>query len=1026
MTITYDNSIAIVAMTCRAPGAASVPELWDNLRRGVESIERWGASDDARLGVTPAAAQRWVRARAFAPELERFDAQFFGYSPVEAALLDPQQRMFLECCWEALERAGHIVPRKDRLVAVYGGAALSSYLLWHVAPYALAQGLDPLQVNLGNAESFLTTRVSYKLDLRGPSHSVTSACSTSLVAVHLACQSLLAGECDVALAGGVSLNLSLRDGYQFIEGSVLSPDGSCRPFDADAQGIVFGSGAGVVVLRRLADALADGDPIHAVILGSATNNDGGNRAGYTAPSIEGQTEVIAEALANAGVDGGEVTYVEAHGTGTRLGDPIELRALGRALGPSDEREVCAVGSIKSNLGHLDAAAGVLGLIKAALMVEHGELVPSLGCATPNPAIDWDGQGFRVQRELAPWPADRPRVAGVSAFGMGGSNAHVVLAAPPARPALAAAAPGPTLLVLSAKSQPALRLLTEQTADALGEHELAQVAYTLACRRRRFEHRLAVVVDDRARAAAALRDPAAAARVEARTERPVVLMFPGQGSQYPQMGARLYHSEPAFRAAFDRCAAGLARHLDVPLADLVLAPPSPAIDAAARLAQTRYAQPALFAVEYALAELWRSIGVVPAAMIGHSVGELVAATLAGVFSLEDALALVAARGALMDDMRPGKMLSVSLPASELEPWLGERVELAAVNGPELCVVGGADEAIAALASELAARNVSHRVLHTSHAFHTRSMEAAARAFAAKVAAVERRAPTVPYASNVTGKRITAAQATDPAYWGEQMRRAVQFSEGLAEVGAELDAIYVEVGPGRALATFARVAGRQAVVQSLPEANAAATEHSAWLRAVGELWLAGAALELGGLGQLSVARRVVELPTHPQQRQRHWIERAGASLAVGRVSEATVEGQPTAAVEAASPHARPSLSTPYAAPVTEDERRICAVWQQVLGVGPIGIDDDFFDLGGHSLLATTIVGKLRELYQLEVPLQRLFEAPTVRSTARILGDEQAAKAALGDDSEKAELLRLLAEMSEEEVERELGSPEPRRAS
>lgn len=1022
MTISHDHSIAIVAMTCRAPGAAGVPELWDNLRRGVESIERWSASDDERLGVSAPGAQRWVRARAFAPELERFDAQFFGYSPVEAALLDPQQRMFLECCWEALERAGHIVPRKDRLVAVYGGAALSSYLLWHVAPYALAHGLDPLQVNLGNADSFLTTRVSYKLDLRGPSHSVTSACSTSLVAVHLACQALLAGECDVALAGGVSLNLSLRDGYQFIEGSVLSPDGSCRPFDADAQGIVFGSGAGVVVLRRLADALADGDPIHAVILGSATNNDGGSRAGYTAPSVDGQAEVVAEALANAGVDGGEVTYVEAHGTGTRLGDPIELRALGRALGPGAEREVCAIGSIKSNLGHLDAAAGVLGLIKAALMVEHGELVPSLGCTTPNPAIDWEGQGFRVQRELSPWPAERPRIAGVSAFGMGGSNAHVVLAAPPQRPALAAAAPGAALLVLSAKSQPALRQLADQTADALGAHELAQVSYTLACRRRRFEHRLAVVVDERESAASALRAPAAT-RVEARTERPVVFMFPGQGSQYPQMGARLYHREPAFRAAFDRCAAALSSHLDLPLAELVLAAPSPAVDAAVRLAQTRYAQPALFAVQYALAELWRSLGITPAAMIGHSVGELVAATLAGVFHLEDALALVATRGALMNSMQPGKMLSVSLPASELSALLGAEVELAAVNGPELCVVGGPDKAITALAGELASRCVAHRTLHTSHAFHTRSMEQASRAFAAKVAAVERRPPSLPYASNVTGKVVTAAQATDPAYWGEQMRRAVQFADGLAEVSAELDAIYVEVGPGRALSTFARAAGRQAVVQSLPEASSAASEHSVWLRAVAELWLQGAALELGALGQLAGARRVVELPTHPQQRQRHWIERPGARVVPA--SESVAAAAVASAVEPAR-HARPNLSTPYVAPVTEDELRICAVWQQVLGVGPIGIDDDFFDLGGHSLLATTIVGKLRELYQLEVPLQRLFEAPTVRSTARILADEQAAQAALGDDSEKVELLRLLAEMSEEDVERELGGTEPRRAS
>jgi phthiocerol/phenolphthiocerol synthesis type-I polyketide synthase E len=818
MTTNDDNSVAIVGMACRVPGASTIEHLWQNLRNGVDAIERWGRNEDHRMGVPAAVAAdpRWVRARAVPEGIEHFDARFFGYTPTEAALLDPQQRFFLECCWEALEGAGHIVARPDTLVGVYGGAALSSYLLLHVAPYAARHDVDPLQLNLGNAESFLTTRVSYKLDLRGPSYSVTSACSTSLVAVHLACQALLSRECDVALAGGVSINLSLREGYRFVEGSVLSPDGRCRPFDAEAQGIVFGSGVGVVALRRLVDAVADGDTIHAVIRGSATNNDGANRVGYTAPSVEGQAEVIAEALANAGLEPSAIGYVEAHGTGTRMGDPIELRALAKAFGPAAARPVCAIGSIKSNLGHLDAAAGVLGLIKAALMVEHGELVPSLGCETPNPAVDWVGQGFEVQRAHASWPAQRERIAGVSAFGMGGTNVHVVVAAPPPVPAVNASAVTPQLLVLSARSAPALDQLCRAMADRLSASALAaldDIASTLAQTRRRFDHRLAVVVDTVEGAADALRSGAVLRRQEAHIARPVIFMFPGQGSQVLGMAEGLYRSHPAFRDAFDRCAELLRPHFEVALPTLVFGGDLAHGDAAARLAQTQYAQPALFVVSYALAQLWMSWGIKPAAMIGHSLGELVAATLAGVFRLEDALALVTARGALMGRMQRGKMLSVGLPEGELARWLGSDLELAAVNAPGMCVVAGTEAAITVLADRLAAEGITHRLLHTSHAFHTRMMQEAATAFAALVAKVDRRPPTVPYASNVTGQRVTAAQATDPAYWGEHLRRPVQFGSGLAEVTDQLDAILLEVGPGRALCTFARAARDSFTVQSL---------------------------------------------------------------------------------------------------------------------------------------------------------------------------------------------------------------------
>jgi phthiocerol/phenolphthiocerol synthesis type-I polyketide synthase E len=1021
MTTIDENSVAIVGMACRVPGARNVEQLWSNLRQGVESIERWGRGDDVAFGVPPAQLDdpRWVRARALPDGIEQFDARFFGYTPAEASLLDPQQRFFLECCWEALERAGHIVPRSETLVGVYGGAALSSYLLLHVAPYAARRDFDPLQLNLGNAESFLTTRVSYKLDLRGPSYSVTSACSTSLVAVHLACQALLSRECDVALAGGVSINLMLREGYRFVEGSVLSPDGRCRPFDAEAQGIVFGSGAGVVALRRLADAVADGDFIHAVIRGSATNNDGGNRVGYTAPSPEGQAEVIAEALANAGLPPSAIGYVEAHGTGTRMGDPIELRALTKAFGPAAARPACAIGSIKSNLGHLDAAAGVLGLIKAALMVEHGALVPSLGCTVPNPAVDWAGQGFQVQRELAPWPAGRERIAGVSAFGMGGTNAHVVVSEPPARPAVERE-PGPQLLMLSARSEASLDQLGAAMAEHLsvaGDEALPEITATMARTRRRFDHRMALVCDGAEQAASALRAGAALRRREPQQARSVVFMFPGQGSQQVGMGEALYRREPAFRDAFDRCALLARPHLDVPLPTLVFGGDVPASDAAARLALTQYTQPALFAVEYALAQLWMSWGIKPAAMVGHSVGELVAATLAGVFRLEDAIALVVARGALMSKMARGKMLSVSLSEAALAPWLTHEIELAAVNAPGLCVVAGPEAALTGLAQRLSGEGIHHRLLHTSHAFHSRAMDEAAAAFAALVAKVPRSAPTVPYASNVSGKRVTAEQAVDPKSWGQHLRRPVRFADGLAEVVQQLDAVALEVGPGRALGTFARGLGDLVAVQSLPEAKGPRDEAHQWLHALGELWLVGATVDcVAGLRGRSL--RVQPLPTHPFERQRYWIEREAATPTTfaPALADAAVAAvaEPAAAAPVQGRHARPNLSTPFAAPVSEDERKVAALWEEVLGLAPVGIDDDFFDLGGHSLLATTIVGRLRELYQVEVPLQRLFEAPTVRGTAQVLADERAAISVLGDDEDKQQLLRLLAAMSDEELE------------
>lgn len=998
---TLDDAVAIVGMACRVPGAPDVRAFWENLRNGHESIERWSPRDPLDDSVPPELLEQptFVRARAMVSDIETFDARFFGYTPAEATLLDPQQRLFLECCWDALEGSGHIVPDEDKLVGVFGGAALSSYLVLHLAPHAALHPIDPLLLNLGNAESFLTTRVSYKLDLRGPSHSVSSACSTSLVAVHLACQSLLNHECDVALAGGVSINLSQRFGYRFVEGGVMSKDGTCRPFDASAGGIVFGSGGGVVALRRLADAVEDGDHIHAIIRGSAINNDGANRVGYTAPSVDGQSEVIIEALANASLDPTEVAYVEAHGTGTALGDPIEVRALAKAYGGGEHRASCAIGSLKGNVGHLDAAAGVLGLIKATLMVEHGELVPSLGCSVPSPLIDWSASGFHVQVEGGPWPKERPRIAGVSSFGMGGTNAHVVLSAAASKADLPRKETT-ELLLLSAKTPMALESLSVSLAAHVSTSDgpaLADAAYTLATTRRRFAYRRACVVDSVAQASTMLRAPLTHIASEPREHRPVVFMFPGQGSQFTGMAETIYRANDSFRAAFDDCREILRTRYGKDIAASVLRR-APDADT---LRPTEEAQPALFAVEYALAQAMMAWGIRPTAMIGHSLGEIVAACIAGVLSLADAIDLVVERGRRMQEQPRGAMLSVSLSVDEVRPWLVDDVEVAAINAPSWSVLSGPEAAINALATRLEHAEIRHRSLHTSHAFHSHMMQDAAETMAAWATRLRFQPPQTPFVSNLTGTITTDEQATSPEYWGALIRQPVRFSEGLMTLARTLDdPIWIELGPGRTLGTFVRQSlEKPDAVDTLPGPGDTRDGGQALLSAIGRAWMLGTDL----VPPVRAGR--CWLPTHPFERQRCWIDAPSRSPVTARTQTSW------SADEAFSHHERPPIETSFAEPSNDQERKVASIWRDVLGLEEVGLDDDFFELGGHSLLATTIVGRLREEFETEVPLQRLFEAPTVRATARLL----AKRVAHVEDSETsartARFLHLLAEMTTE---------------
>ncbi len=882
--------IAIIGMAARFPGADDVGAFWENLRAGRELI-RFFSDDELRAAGVPQADlddPAYVKAAPVLEGIDLFDAPFFDCSPSEATYMDPQQRLLLEVAWQALEDAGYTGQRESDSIGVYAGIKMNTYVADFFANAEQFGPEDRMLIMIGNGDFSLSTRISYKLNLKGPSYMLQTACSTSLAAVHLACQGLLLDECRMALAGAVAVEIPHTVGYHYQYGGPASPDGHCRPFDAEAQGTVFGSGVGMVLLKRLADALEDGDQIYAVIRGTAVNNDGAVKASFTAPSVEGQTKVIMEALACANVDADTISYVEAHGTATPLGDPIEIQALTNAFRAStDRRGFCWLGSVKGNVGHLDAAAGLAGLIKAALALKHRQIPASLHYERPNPEIDFEHSPFMVNTALVDWPrGSTPRRAGVSSFGFGGTNTHVILEEAPARPPSDPARPH-QLLLLSAKTETALDAATLQLAAHLRAHpdaDLADLAYTLKVGRPAFRHRRALVCSSTAEAAAALadpRDPRLLTALQETGDRPVALMFSGQGAQYPGMGRELYEHEPVFRQWIDRCAALLTPLLGLDIRSLIFDDQTQEPDADnstlntqhSKLTETRFAQPALFAVEYALAQLWRAWGVVPRAMIGHSIGEYVAACLAGVFSLEDALALVAERGRLMQQMPPGAMLSVALPEAELRPLLGAGLDLAAVNGPARCVVAGPSAVVEALERELTGREVACRRLHTSHAFHSAMMEPALGPFLERLRRVRFSAPTIPYVSNLSGTWITAEQATSPDYWARHLRAPVRFADGLATLAQDSGLVLLEAGPGQTLASLARQAlagpDQPAILTSLPDPKDSQPARAFALGALGALWLAGVKPDWAGF-YAHERRRRIALPTYAFDRRRYWFE------------------------------------------------------------------------------------------------------------------------------------------------------------
>lgn len=1031
------ESIAIVGMTGRFPGAKNIDEFWDNLRNGVESIGFFNDEELLDSGIEPEELKKpnYVKAGATLEDIDLFDAAFFGFSPREAEMTDPQHRLFLECAWEALENAGYNSETYSGRIGAFAGVGWNSYLFNNL--YSNREFIEAVgghQTLMGNDKDFLTTRISYKLNLRGVSISVQTACSTSLVATSLACSSLLSYQCDMALAGGVSIFVPHKAGYLYQESGFLSPDGHCRAFDAKARGTAIGNGVGIVVLKRLSDAIADKDCIHAVIKSSAINNDGALKVGYTAPSVEGQKRAIAEAIALAGINPETITYIETHGTATPLGDPVEIAALTEAFSLyTNKKRFCAIGSVKTNIGHLDAAAGVTGLIKTVLALKNKQIPPSLHFQAPNPEIDFDSSPFYVNTELSEWKSNgTPLRAGVSSFGVGGTNAHVILEESPVEKqgstGLREQGRKNYLLVLSAKTNSALETATTNLVDYLKQHKdlnLADVAYTLQVGRRTFSHRRTVVCEDIEDAIVALQDSKRIfTSIQETNSRPVAFMFPGLGTHYVNMAGELYQVEPKFREIIDRCCELFKPHLGLDLRDVLYSSENQldkssgfdlrkmlgrrggqTNEATEKLNQTSIAQPTIFTVEYALAQLLISWGIRPQATIGYSIGEYVAACLAEVLSLEEAITLVAKRAKTIQELPGGLMLAVPLSEKEVQPFLNEKLSLSAINGASLCAIAGATDAIEKLERLLIEKGLACRRIVTSHAFHSYMMEAIAPSLRELVKTFNLKPPKIPYLSNVTGTWITAAQATDPDYWVKHLCQPVRFADGIQELWKKQHPILLEVGPGQTLCSLALqcIEGDRIALPSLRHSYDSQSDIAFLLNALGQLWLAGVQIDWSAFHANGRCHRL-PLPTYPFERQRYWISPQKQTRVVPSL-------QPCLEEEKFHEEEKVNYQAPrknYVAPSNGIEEKIAQLFQELLGVEQVGVHDNFFDLGGHSLLGIQLISQLRKYFQIDLSLRPLFEAPTVAELALFI---------------EGILIEKLEELPEKEAEALVSVSQPR---
>lgn len=1021
------DAIAIVGMACRFPGAENVGEFWDNLCHGRESVRTFTEREISCMGVSQELAShpRFVPVSGHLEGIEKFDAAFFGIPPREAEIMDPQHRLFLETAWTALEDAGYDPRRIPGPVGVFGGCSPNKYFLYHLFNRRTGALVDHnwegMDLPVGTNPDALTSRVSYKLGFDGPSITVQTACSSSLVAVALACDSLRDFRCEAALAGGVSVILPSHTGYLAEQGGMMSASGMCRPFDAAADGSVFGSGVGVIVVKRLDDALRDGDHIYTLIRGWAVKNDGSRRAGYTAPGVEGQAAVVVEAQLAAGVHANQITYVETHGSATPVGDPIEISALTRAFSRSPSREHrCAIGSVKSNVGHLDAAAGIAGLIKTALALQHKTIPASLHFKRSNRDIDFDATPFFVNNHTCAWESATPRLAGVSSFGLGGTSAHMILEESTTNVMCRTSDTGQTfeLLPVSAHTPTALETSISNIRQFISSHpgSLSDAAYTLAVGRAELRWRAALVVATRSSAPLDIKElEATLVRSAKMSPSPpkIAFMFSGIGDQFCGIHAVLFRAKTVFRDELLRCDAAFRSSLGIDIKEILYGANTDSSRSAtepdlrkllrrgqtsvSEIERTVIAHSVCFALEYALARQLISWGIEPAAMIGYSIGEYVAATIAGVFSVEDALAIVAARAHAVEELPKGAMMAVPLGEEELRPILHE-VHLAAINGSTMCIVSGTHEALGRLRATLATKDIVAPFIRASHPFHSERMGPAAGRLVELLKTVELSEPRIPYISNVTARWITAEEATSPEYWGDHLCKTVRFSDGLRLMLPKVD-VALEVGPGHSLCSYAReisvANGLNVHIHPTSGTYYAETSGSTILTAVARCWVEGMPIRWGEMyrDQTTSARQRVSLPAYPFERQRHWIDRIGSQMQLQNGSSGVCSGgnvtdvpdvacNNTALTEATGSHCRPDLGTPFVAPATETEENIAGIWRELFGYDRIGIQDDFIALGGNSLLAIRFAGLVAKRYGVVFDVAHFLEQPTIASLSQSL--------------------------------------------
>nr|WP_084407138.1 type I polyketide synthase [Pedobacter panaciterrae] len=964
------QDIAIIGMAGRFPGAETIDDLWDLLIKGKETTKFFSDEElDISIPDRVKNDKAYVKARGVINDADKFDSAFFGINPKLADLMDPQQRIFLEIAWEVLEKSGHLFPVYQKKIAIYAGSGSNTYYVNNVLQHSdLIENVGSLQVLTVNEKDYIASRTAYHLNLKGQAVSVNAACSTSLLAVAEAVNSLRSGQCDAAIAGAASITSPINSGHIYQEGSMLSADGHCRPFDNDATGTVFSDGAGVVLLKRLSDAKLDGDVIYGVIKGVGLNNDGAEKGSFTAPNTEGQANAIKEAIADAGVNPSEISYIETHGTGTPIGDPIEFDGLVKAFGHQNKTQFCAIGSVKSNFGHLTQAAGVTGLIKACLSLHHKKIPASLGYKQGNKNIDFLNSPFYVNNNLTDWNSNFKRVAGVSSFGVGGTNVHVIIEEYENPESISTTGRPYDLITWSAKSESSREQYGSSISNYIRKNSdvnIADIAHTLQKTRNDFSYRrFAVANSNKSLINLLNQDRAAENTMNNLREIPeeIVFTFPGQGAQYLNMAADIYKDEPVFREALDRCAEILKQYIDRDIKEIIFTS-SPDEGAEQLLKQTRYTQPALFVIEYALAKLWMNWGITPTLFCGHSIGEYVAAHLSGIFSLEDALKLIAVRGAMVNNLPPGSMLSVRCESDLITSLLTEELSIAAVNSPKLCVVAGPEAQILEFSQLLDTKEIPNKLLFTSHAFHSSMMDPIVHDFRKVVSEISLSVPKTPIISTVTGSVLTDEEAINPQYWANHLRNTVQFSTAIETILTYNSIIFLEVGPGSVTTTLVRqiAALKSTSVRAMQSLANNENDYCILLNTLGQLWTYGLQPNWDNFYN-NQQRLFLDLPTYQFDRKKHWVD----AISINKVIPDN--------------NIKPNTNTTLAMKKNNLAIKIRQVLEDASGIEMqnVASNKNFVEIGLDSLLLTQIAISLKREFNLPVTFRKLNEEyPTIES-------------------------------------------------